>query len=58
MPAAGLPVAALNAGAQVIIVNREPTFLDERAAVLLRGDVAEVLPRLAVAVEGAGHERA
>jgi NAD-dependent deacetylase len=47
MPAGSLPVAALTAGAQVIVVNLEPTFVDERAAVVLRGDVAEVLPQLA-----------
>jgi NAD-dependent deacetylase len=53
MPAGELPLKALSAGAQVIVVNREPTFVDERAAVVLRGDVAEVLPRLAAAVGAA-----
>ncbi len=45
-PAALLPVPALNAGARMIIINREPTYLDERADVLLHQDVAEVLPCL------------
>lgn len=56
MPAAGLPLTALKAGAQVIVVNLEPTYVDERAALVLRGDVAEVLPRLAAAVGAACHE--
>ncbi len=45
-PAALFPVPALNAGAQLIIINRDPTYLDERAAVIFRQDVARVLPRL------------
>jgi NAD-dependent deacetylase len=53
MPASELPLTALSAGAQVIMVNKEPTFVDDRAAVVLRGDVAEVLPRLAAAVGAA-----
>jgi NAD-dependent deacetylase len=53
MPAAGLPFEALDAGARLIIVNLGPTYLDERAEVLISGDVAEVLPRLALAA-GAG----
>lgn len=46
-PAALFPVPALNAGARLIIVNRSPTYLDERADVVFREDVAQVLPRLA-----------
>jgi NAD-dependent deacetylase len=53
MPAGSLPVAALTAGAQVIVVNLEPTFVDERAAVVLRSNVAEVLPQLAAAAGAA-----
>ncbi len=45
-PAALLPVPALNHGARLIIVNREPTYLDDRADVLLRQDVASVMPCL------------
>lgn len=46
-PAATFPVQALNEGARLIIVNHEPTYLDERADVLFRGDVEQVLPELA-----------
>jgi NAD-dependent deacetylase len=45
-PAATFPVEALNAGARLIILNREPTYLDERAEVIFRQDVAEILPQL------------
>jgi NAD-dependent deacetylase len=45
-PAAAFPLEALNAGARLIIINRDPTYLDVRAACVLRDDVAEVLPRL------------
>ncbi len=46
MPAGLLPVEAANAGARLIIINREPTYLDERADAIFRQDAAEVLPRL------------
>jgi NAD-dependent deacetylase len=46
-PVARLPVTALNAGANLIIVNHTPTYVDERAEVVIRGDVAEILPRIA-----------
>ncbi len=52
MPAGLLPVEAANAGARLIIINREPTYLDERADAILRQDVAEVLPRLVDEVLG------
>ena len=47
MPAARLPVEAANHGAAIIIVNQTPTYMDTRADVVLRGDVADILPRLA-----------
>jgi NAD-dependent deacetylase len=50
MPAARLPYEAAAAGAHLIIINRETTYLDERADVLLPGDVADILPRLSAAV--------
>jgi NAD-dependent deacetylase len=43
-PAATLPIQALNRGAQLIIINHEPTYLDERATVIFHEDVADVLP--------------
>jgi NAD-dependent deacetylase len=46
-PAALLPQRALEAGARLIIVNREPTYLDVRADVVLHEDVIDVLPSLA-----------
>jgi NAD-dependent deacetylase len=56
MPAGQLPRTALAAGAKVIVVNLESTLLDDKAAVVLRGDAAEVLPRLAAAVGAAQDE--
>jgi NAD-dependent deacetylase len=47
MPAAGMPVPALNRGARLIIANRDPTYLDQRADVILRQDLAQILPELA-----------
>ncbi len=47
MPVAGLPVQALNNNARMIIINKAPTYIDARAEVVLRGDVAELLPLLA-----------
>jgi NAD-dependent deacetylase len=45
-PAAGVPVAAVEAGAPLVIVNAEQTPLDELAAVVLRGSAGEILPHL------------
>jgi NAD-dependent deacetylase len=53
MPASMLPVAALNNGARLIILNHEPTYLDGRAEVILRQDVAEILPLVTSEVLGA-----
>jgi NAD-dependent deacetylase len=55
MPAAELPALAQSAGAQVIVVNQGPTFLDDQAALVLRGDAAEVLPELAMRLGAASH---
>jgi NAD-dependent deacetylase len=52
-PAAVFPVQALNAGGHLVIVNREPTYLDSRADFIFRQDAAVVLPRLAEEVLGA-----
>jgi NAD-dependent deacetylase len=43
-PAAELPFRALEHKARLVIINREPTYLDSRADVVLAGDVAELLP--------------
>ncbi len=55
MPAAGFPMDALSHGAQLILVNFHPTYVDERAAVLIHGDVSEVLPLIAQAAGGGRH---
>ena len=47
MPSAGLPVKALDAGARLVILNQGETFIDMRADILIRGDVAEIMPLLA-----------
>lgn len=45
-PAAALPVLARQAGARLVIVNREPTPVDEHADLVLRGEIGEVLAEL------------
>jgi len=45
-PAAGVPVAAAEAGAPLVIVNAEPTPLDAMADAVIRGRSGEILPRL------------
>jgi NAD-dependent deacetylase len=45
-PAADLPVAALAHQARLIILNREPTHLDQQADVVIASNVAEVLPAI------------
>lgn len=45
-PAAALPVVAKRAGARLIIVNRDPTPLDQAADAVLRGEIGQVLPAL------------
>jgi NAD-dependent deacetylase len=46
-PAGELPLLAHANGARLIFINRQPTQLDDLADVVIRGDVADVLPRLA-----------
>jgi NAD-dependent deacetylase len=53
VPAASLPEETLEAGGRLIIVNREPTPFDARAAVVISGEVEQVLPAIA-SVLGAG----
>ena len=42
-PAAGIPALAKNAGARLVIINNEPTDLDEEADLVLRFDIGETL---------------
>jgi NAD-dependent deacetylase len=46
-PASDLPELALQNGARLIIINYQPTYLDPQASLIIRGDVADVLPRIA-----------
>lgn len=43
-PAADLPVWAVRSGVRLVIVNDEPTPLDDRATLVVRGLAGEVLP--------------
>jgi NAD-dependent deacetylase len=52
-PVASMPVGALNRGAHLIIINIEPTYLDERADVLIHKDVVDILPAITNALTGA-----
>ncbi len=45
-PASDLPQLALDNGAKLIIVNHQSTYLDQRADLVIRADVTEVLPRI------------
>jgi NAD-dependent deacetylase len=45
-PAAGLVRVARESGAQVVIVNPDPTPADGLAQCILRGPAGEILPRL------------
>jgi NAD-dependent deacetylase len=45
-PAAGLPVLAKRSGAKLVIINREPTALDDIADLVLNCEIGEVLSRL------------
>lgn len=42
-PAAGLPLMARRNGAQLVIINRQPTDFDEMAALVARSDIGDVL---------------
>lgn len=42
-PAAGLPAMACRAGARLVILNREPTPLDDMADLVVRADIGDVL---------------
>jgi NAD-dependent deacetylase len=46
-PASDLPSLAVANQAKIIIINYEPTYLDPQATLIIRADVAEVLPRIA-----------
>ena len=45
-PVGDMPLAALQRGARIIIVNQSETYLDRRAEVVLHQDVADALPAI------------
>ena len=49
VPASDLPRLARQHGARLILVNLQPTYMDDQAEVVLHADVAEVLPQIAQA---------
>lgn len=46
LPVAGLPMQAIDRGAHLIIINNSDTYLNVRADVVLREDVAAILPAI------------
>jgi NAD-dependent deacetylase len=50
-PAADLPVIAHAHGARLVLINHEPTDLDDRADVVIRDNITVVLPQLADLIE-------
>ncbi len=52
MPVSRLPLVVLEHGGRLIVVNLSPTYVDEMAEVVIRGDVAKVLPLIARANAG------
>lgn len=50
MPAAGLPLSAVENQARLIVINKTSTYIDERSDVVIKGDVSDVLPEIATEV--------
>jgi NAD-dependent deacetylase len=48
-PASDLPVIAVARQARLIIVNRDPIYMDQHAEVVIHDDLACVLPQIAAA---------
>jgi NAD-dependent deacetylase len=51
-PAADIPLAALRSGARLIVVNAEPTPIDDLADVVIHGRSGEILPEIVSLVNG------
>ena len=51
-PAADIPLAALRAGARMIVLNAEPTPFDRLASVVIHGRSGELLPQIAALIDG------
>ena len=52
-PAAHIPLAAVESGAALIVINAEPTPLDRFAEVVINGPSGEVLPEIAALLSAA-----
>lgn len=52
MPASHLPLIVHEHAGRLIVVNLMPTYIDDVADVVIRGDVVDVLPRIARACGG------
>ncbi len=50
MPAAGLPMNAVENQARLIVINKSSTYIDEVSDVVIRGDVSDILPAIATEV--------
>jgi len=55
-PAASLPLVAKQSGAKLIIINRDPTPLDEVADMVIQGEIGVELPRLIPSPRGESAE--
>ncbi len=53
LPVAGLPMQAIDRGAHLIIINNSDTYLNVRADVVLREDVAAMMPAISERVQNA-----
>jgi len=51
-PAADVPLAAVRAGARLIVINAEPTPFDRLAEVVIHGRSGEVLPQILTLIGG------
>jgi len=45
-PAAGFPIMARHNGARLVIINREPTDLDEAASLVVNEEITPVLQNI------------
>ena len=52
LPVAGLPMRAVENGAHLILINRNPTYIDVRADVVFNDDLTEIIPHLALELLG------
>jgi NAD-dependent deacetylase len=45
-PACNLPLLAVRHGAKLIMINQDPTPIDDQATLIIRGDVVDILPQI------------